>query len=226
MKPVTKDGRPIYPSVFRKLVAIGEKLEEFGWKESRNKPNLFYKEFDDVFVFADMRGTDIVPIWDEPYPLIYARQDHPDWKRRRAISLATNELTTADIEYRFSFYDQMEPGGLLFGDEKMLPNGMCKMCGELLLGEDLESKLFCSEHCETSFAQLTELRREEGYHNIKCALCGKPLGRWDEDAISHHIQYEPEEKTIWVCRSCHMKIHSNSEKYPELAPKRPPDWKY
>lgn len=70
-----------------------------------------------------------------------------------------------------------------------------------------------------------ELRREEERQELKCALCGKPLWRWDSDTIMHHTQYVPEEKTVYVCRSCHTKIHSQSEKYPELAPSQPPEWR-
>ena len=81
MKPVNIDGRPIYDSIFRKLLAIGTRLLECGWRESITKPNLFLKSFDDVMVFADMRGTEITPIWEEPYPLMYASPDHPDWRK-------------------------------------------------------------------------------------------------------------------------------------------------
>jgi endogenous inhibitor of DNA gyrase (YacG/DUF329 family) len=156
---------------------------------------------------------------------MYANRGQPDWIRRKAIKEATNELTSREIDYRFSFYDDMEPDGLFFGPEEELPDATCKMCSKELEGTDEESALFCSEHCMIAFGQLMELRREEGYLDVKCVLCGKPLGLWDEDTVLHHIQYEPEEKTVHVCRSCHMKIHSNYEKYPDLAPKRPPNWK-
>jgi len=72
MKPEDKFGRRIYPKTFLILQKYGNILTELGWKESKNKPNLFYKEFDEIIVFADMRGTEIVPIWEDPCPLIYA----------------------------------------------------------------------------------------------------------------------------------------------------------
>lgn len=225
MKPVNVDGRPIFQHIYRKIVAIGERLVEMDWKESYNKPNLFYKKFGEVMVFADMRGTEIIPIWEAPHPLIYAGRGEADWKRRYAINQTTDELYSREIEYRFSFPDLHEPDGLFFGPEEELPDGSCKMCNKEIKDPEREGGLFCTDHCEKAFAQLMELRREESEHDVKCALCGKPLGKWDNDTILHHITYEPEEKTIHVCRSCHMKIHSNFEKYPDLAPKRPPNWR-
>lgn len=140
MKPVTIDGRPIYQSIFTILQAIGTRLLECGWRESITKPNLFLKCFDDVMVFADMRGTEITPIWEEPYPLLYASPDHPDWKRRYAIRLATDELTEREIKFRFSWPDQFEPDGLFFGSEEELADGFCKMCGKHI--DDTRAQFF------------------------------------------------------------------------------------
>jgi hypothetical protein len=90
MKAEDKFGRRIYPKTFLILKKYGEILAELGWEESRSKPNLFYKMFDEIMVFADMRGTEIVPIWEDPCPLMYAAKGHEDWKTnanrpRRAI---------------------------------------------------------------------------------------------------------------------------------------------
>lgn len=43
-----------------------------------------------------------------------------------------------------------------------------------------------------------------------CELCGAG------EAIKHHTSYFPE-KTMFVCRKCHSKIHK-AGKYPELNP--------
>jgi hypothetical protein len=226
MKPVNIDGRPIYPNIFKQLQTIGTILEECGWRESINKPNLFLKEFEGVMVFADMRGTSITPIWEEPYPLLYADTGHLKWKRRHALQLATDEITEREVKSRISWPEQFEPDGLFFGPEEELPDGFCKMCGKHILEKNREGTLFCSSYCENAFSQLMEFRREEDLNKIKCALCSKPLLRWNSDTtVEHHIQYEPEEKTVFTCRSCHVKIHSKFEEYPELAPKQPPDWK-
>ena len=64
MKPVDKFGRKIYSKTFRILLFYGKLLEEAGYRESKKKPNLFYRKTEDVIFFADMRGTDEVPIWE------------------------------------------------------------------------------------------------------------------------------------------------------------------
>lgn len=216
MKPEDKFGRKIFPRIFKVLKRYGGLLSHAGWKESKSKPNLFYKTFGKIAVFADMRGTDVVPIWDNPYPLLYASSGEKDWKRRRAIRYAVNELESIGVPYRFSFFDMCEPDGLFFGDEDELPDGRCKLCGDEINCDEL----FCSEKCRKAFLQLKELSSEEQKQNLKCRLCGKVLTLGDRDTIKHHIDYD-KDKTIIVCRSCHKKIHIRHEKYPDLAPKKP-----
>jgi len=225
MEPFDVKGRPIKPHIFRQLQKIGKTLEDLEWRESRNKPNLFYKVFNRVTVFADLRGTEIVPIWEQPYPYIYAINGFEEWERRRAIKVAVRDFDIGGIEYRFSFYDTSEPDGLFFGPDDEQTDGFCKMCGAEIKAGDIRTALFCSDQCDRAYSQLTEMRREVDENKIKCILCGKPLGAFNSDTIVHHIEYEPEEKTVRVCRSCHGKIHSNHEKYPDLAPSRPPNWK-
>lgn len=49
---------------------------------------------------------------------------------------------------------------------------------------------------------------------MKCAICGST-----ENIIKHHTSYGREE-TIWLCRSCHVKVHQNPTHilYPEDKP--------
>lgn len=47
--------------------------------------------------------------------------------------------------------------------------------------------------------------------NDLCALCGAT-----KNIIHHHISYKPE-KIMFVCRSCHLKIHT-TDKYLDLRP--------
>lgn len=217
MKPIDIKGRPIYPRVFVILQEHGRKLLESQWKESINKPNLFFKEFLGLAVFADMRGTGIVPIWDEPYPYLYVSgENEPDWKKRRSMRYAIEDLDLMGVPHRFSFFEEMEPDGLFFGDEAERPDGKCKMCGE----EFDKDGLFCSEKCEKTHLQLELMRTEIRDSRIKCSICGKNLTTYSSDCVMHHIDYD-EEKTIQVCRSCHRKIHSKKAKYPDLAPKKP-----
>ena len=220
MEPTDKFGNTIYPRTYGKLQIIGKALQESEWRESTKKPNLFYKKFGSLMVFADMRGTEIVPIWEEPYPLIYASRDGEDWKRRRALRLATSELEALGVPTRYSFFETCEPEGLFFGEENELPDGSCRLCGK----EFDKGELFCSENCEKAYSQLEELRREESECKVKCALCGTILDTFSSDRIKHHVSYQPE-RVIDVCRSCHRKIHTKHNDYPNLAPKKPKDWK-
>lgn len=159
MKPVDIKGRPIYSRIFGVLQKYGEKMVALHWSESYNKPNLFYKSFNEIMVFADMRGTEIVPIWDEPYPYIYDNgKSEEEWKRRRSINKAIAELNSVNIPHRFSFYEDCEPDGLFFGDEQDLADGICKMCKK----EFDHSGLFCSEECEKNQLE-KEKKAEEEY---------------------------------------------------------------
>jgi predicted HNH restriction endonuclease len=218
MKSEDKFGRRIYSKTFLILQKYGEMLADLGWKESQKKPNLFYKMLDGITVFADMRGTEIVPIWEDPCPLMYVTMEHEDWKRRRAVRYAAAELGSAGIPHRLSFYDEAEPDGLLFGDPEELPDGKCKLCGN----EFDHDGLFCSETCEKTSSQLNSLRDKVRAHagEQKCAVCGKTLKWYGKDYVLHHVDYR-ENKTIPVCRSCHPRIHSHQKDYPDLAPSKP-----
>lgn len=224
MKAIDKYGNPIYPKVFRKLLAIGKVLEENNWGESIKKPNLFYKKFEDVCVFADMRSTDVIPIWEDPCPMLYSSKTDKPWKARKALRKASEQLENSCVEYRYSFYHDCENSEEEIEEIRAsmdnygiydLPDGQCHMCSE----EFDSNGLFCSENCEKAYLQLKELRDEEFNDEIKCSLCSKSLDRWSKNTINHHISYEPE-KIIIVCRSCHRKIHSKHKEHPELAPCR------
>ncbi len=167
-----------------------------------------------------MRGTEIVPIWEAPYPLLYAARNSEAWKRRRALGEATKELDELEIPNRLSFFETCEPGGLFFGPEDELQDGTCKLCAKEFNAEGL----FCSKDCEVTYSQLKEMRREEYKQQLKCAVCGQILEFWSKNTIEHHVNYKPE-KVVHVCRSCHRKIHARHDLYPNLAPKKPPDWK-
>ena len=52
---------------------IGKKLETLEYMESQNKPNLFYKKINEKVIFADLRGTEVIPIWDDWRPMIYSK---------------------------------------------------------------------------------------------------------------------------------------------------------
>ena len=158
MKAVDKFGNPIYSRVFEKLLMIGEVLRENSWRERADKPNLFYKKFEDIFVHADMRGTEIIPIWKEPVPMLYSMKTGEDWKDRKVLRKASEELKKCGIEYRYSYYHDCEPSEKdleeyqrnmdMFGIDG-LADGKCRKCEK-----DFDSDgLFCSEKCESDFSQ-------------------------------------------------------------------------
>src|SRR5208283_5049859 len=67
-----KDGRPILSeTTWRKLLDTGKKLEALGYTELSLKQNLFSRKVNHGYIYADLRGTEVVPIWDQPVPLLY-----------------------------------------------------------------------------------------------------------------------------------------------------------
>ena len=194
-----KFGNPIYPRVFRALEQHGYNLKMLGYTESLRKPNLFYRKNEELGVvfFADMRGTEEVPIWSDVRPLLYWHfmREYPNWLKRRLVK---SELVA--IDGRLSFYEVWEPEGLMSNDSE---DGYCKFCGK-----DFSDKgLYCSKECEDADSET---------YQTHCAVCGKVITY--ETKITHHVSYEPE-KTIDICRSCHSKIH-RTNKYQKLKPKQ------
>jgi hypothetical protein len=164
MRPVDIKGRPIYSRIFSVLEKHGAKLVTLKWVESRKKPNLFYKTFSGIVVFADMRGTEIVPIWDEPYPYVYdSAKSEEDWKRRRAVNKAVAELDSVNVPHRFSFYEECEPDGLFFGYDEELADGTCKVCRK----EFDHDGLFCSDECEKIRFEEEKRREQEWQREAK-----------------------------------------------------------
>lgn len=207
MKPIDKNGNPIYSSTYGKMLAYSRVLKAHGYTESQRKPNLFYKHNGKAYFynnsqwttptfFADMRGTEEVPIWSDPSPLFYVQftSDPPNWLQRR---LATTEFEELRI-CRLSFYDECEPDGLMFGTGG---DGYCIVCGKDFQGDGS----YCSPQCE---------KANEDLQKVKCRVCGKVLE--SNQAIEHHLNYA-ENKTILICRSCHLKIHRGA-KLPHLKP--------
>jgi hypothetical protein len=78
---IDRFGRPVAAFVMRKVQRIGTQLKEFGFRESKNKPDLYYMTLHShefvgkIMVFADLRGSEVVPIYEETCPLIWAQFD-------------------------------------------------------------------------------------------------------------------------------------------------------
>jgi len=111
MKPVDKFDKPTYRETFQRMLKIGALLLKCGYRESEKKPNLFYlrktltacERSWEVVCFADMRGTEIIKIWEETEPLFYVGPpDAPRWLKNRMHLEETKRLDTADVPYRLS----------------------------------------------------------------------------------------------------------------------------
>ncbi len=170
-----KDGRPIYwDSIWHQMVETGKKLRKLGYKDSITKPNLFFKpidteirSLDDKLVhvkgalFADIRGTDIVPIWSDSRPLVYSI-DIPFKIFLPEFIL----LDRAGCSPRVSFYEECEPGGWMFGLDK-IPNGYCGRCGENIL-TDIDWEILEKDYIEL-YSQGIDQNLEVNY----CETCRK-----------------------------------------------------
>jgi len=205
MIPQDKFGNEIKDYIFKHLLRNGMKLKANGYIESIKKPNLFFKKTEEGIYFADMRGTAEVPIWTDTNPLFYWKFEKPipPWKQRRLVKEELLHLFEVGCPCRLSFefhnaecFEEVstfiDEGNGIFE----WPDGICRVCGHDFEGEGE----FCSKECEAAYDELFKTR---------CAKCGKSIDY--EDSIEHHITYEPE-RTVMVCKSCHMKIHKSKNK--------------
>lgn len=204
MKPEDKHGNDIYPDTYQQLLQQGAQLEDAGYRESSNKPNLFYKNDKVVTIFADMRGTNVVNIWDDTRPMIYWNFDKkmPDWAKRRVLKQEVSELEDRGIDYRTSFHQgrgQDQVRRPLRGTD-----GYCVACGK-----DMgKAQSYCSEDCKEQY-------RRKKMPEIFCNICDADTSKCG--SVNHHVSYFPEE-TVRICRSCHRKLHLNESVHPELTP--------
>lgn len=119
-----KDGRPILSeTTWRRLVDTGKKLEGLGYIELSHKQNLFSRKLDLGYIYADLRGTEEVPIWSDQAPLLYffaaGGTSVTEEDQRTMLKAEFKRLRDADCRPRFSFYATSEPEGLFFGDDEV-----------------------------------------------------------------------------------------------------------
>ncbi len=153
MVPKDKFGNPIYSHIFKKLVEIGNQLIKLGYKESYNKPNLFYKKIESdatLIIFLDMRGTDVIKIWEEPMPMIYQKvESGEDWQIGRTVKKEIGLLQKNNVPFRFSFEGMLHGSNI---DEDFV-DGYCKICKK----DMMSNAEFCSENCEKEFDRLQQI---------------------------------------------------------------------
>jgi len=95
-------GNPIYPHVHSKMREIGRQLVALGYSEHTRKPDLYVCSHPSVTFYADLRGTAMVPIWEDTSALFYWRfsGNLPLTLRRRMLAIETMRLR--DVPWRVS----------------------------------------------------------------------------------------------------------------------------
>jgi len=218
MRPYDKFGNVLYESVYNEILKNGQILIQNGFIESINKPNLFYKKIKDIMIFADLRGTEEVKIWEDTRPMIFidekSKNNYPSWMLRKILKEECQNLNDDGCPTRFSFYSECEPDGLMFYEE----DGFCKECGK----DFQDNGLYCSKECET----IARKKKLAQYINSQpfCTVCNKRIIESYQDGeikellneelsknyTLHHTSYE-NDQTIPVCSSCHSKIHHSNK---------------
>jgi hypothetical protein len=198
---IDKFNRPIFPKIYQILCNQGNNLLNLGYRESYNKPNLFLKTGEYGTIFADMRGTNIIPVWENTDVLLYLKPNKKaeNWQFTRWLEQELKSLNEHKIPNRFSFYGNYPHFDNTNSQEDTEPtgNGYCVICGY-----DMQKNGFtCSKNCE-----LLEKRLHE-YHS-NCKICDSELLNHGS-GIEHHTDYE-HNITILVCPQCHARIHSKN----------------
>ena len=133
MKRQNVDGRSIYSDkVWQRMLRLGHNLEQIGYQESKKKPNLFFKSVDDNeekgVMFADLRGTSFVPIWDDTRPITYSLEISFKRYIKEVILLERNQCSP-----RTTFEQDSEAEG--WAIDIGIPDGYCKGCGKDIIHE-------------------------------------------------------------------------------------------
>lgn len=103
----TTDSREniLYPRLAAKLLETGRRLCAAGFKQSQTKPWLYLVSISGVGAFfANMGGTDEVPIWEDPTPLYHWKLNNPENPHAEQIVLLVGRyLAARGIQVRKSF---------------------------------------------------------------------------------------------------------------------------
>lgn len=116
MKPIDKFGNPIPTREFNILQAAAWHLEALGYTEHPEHTNLFSFHTNPITFYADMRGTEDVPIDWVPVPMFYfhlarnAALPVKDYKYRAAL-IEVRRLGDMDLRMAFPAMSEMLMGG-------------------------------------------------------------------------------------------------------------------
>lgn len=164
------DGRPIFSKPWNAMSHHANILSQYGYVESIKKPNLFYREDKETkaVFFADMRGSNNHPIWDNPTPIVYAKfpNNMPLWKRNRLSKQELNKLPDCVI-YRDDVIGIFDIWGDIKEDQYILEDGYCRICGR----DYQDNGFFCSNECKKEARRivLTQILDQSD----KCYICKK-----------------------------------------------------
>lgn len=146
MIPEDKFGNTLKWRIYSKLLRWGAAIMRIGYSEANNKPNLFYKRSGKVTHYVDMRGTEIVKLWDDPRPFHYMFHglDGPRWLVNRLREAERKEIINAGCPLRTTFEEEDDDDDNWFmryyaatDDEQRVmrlyngtvEDGYCKECG-------------------------------------------------------------------------------------------------
>ena len=175
-------------------------LKDAGYRESANKPNLFYKPLSTGAVFADMRGHGQILVW--------VHSKNPGWWNVRIANRAFRKLRTE----HFSSY--------LINTLEGYDNGYCRICGK----DFQDNGLYCSDECKKIADEnkriafykqfIITYNPDKNKYLFLCQVCGKIIG--SNPYENHHISYYPQASIPVHCK-CHQKIH-HTDLYTHLKP--------
>jgi len=217
MIPFDRFGRPIYSKLYVRLFNIGMKLKRLGYKESVRFPNLFVKALSGIVFFADLRGTELVPIWERPGVFFYFKGDR--LKSKKVIVDEWISLNEKGCNPSIALSEEDEEGYLLDQCGYQLVQSYCSECSKEFFVCEGSRYAQCSIECQKKATKrLLKKKREEMEflaEKIVCTCCRRhptielsskfgvdfSLECFDE----HHICYELDQ-TVLVCKQCHGKI--------------------
>jgi hypothetical protein len=182
--------KEVYTTLCNNIVV----LKQNGCRESVKKPSLYYhKGRKGEVYFADMRGTDMVDIWEDPCPLFYVKFPYnmPYWQRSRLASMEFRGLKICRLATDFDSEEYCVVAvdlGVYMSDSSL---GWCDWCSKDFQGDGH----FCCAECEQAY---------DDCHAERCRICNKKLEY--NEGVWHHLNYK-EDITILICRSCHLKVH-------------------
>jgi len=208
-----------------------DKISEFGFKESKKKPDLFYKNIDDkIILFFDFRCNKFFDLNSFYFQITEElTKEQKSYYNKIILNEFFNVVKKVKVPVDFNDLKECEICN------KKYCFGYCEI--------DDDFSECCSKSCyKIAEKEYNKFRREEEERKVKrifntyeitrkaleCPICKeKPKIKSDFSGITleykrhkHHIDYNTN-KTVVVCPSCHTKITFHLDKYPELKKYKP-----